>query len=46
MTSVTKSSRIETLQALIASADYIDSGPQWKATITRLRDEIRQLQAA
>jgi hypothetical protein len=45
-TSVAKNSRIETVQALIASADYIDSGPEWKATITRLRGEIRQLQAA
>src|ERR1700704_595253 len=41
-----KAERIETLNALIASAGYIESGSQWKGTITRLRDEIRQLQAA
>ena len=41
-----KAERIETLQALIAHAGFIDSGPQWKATITAHRDEIRQLQAA
>jgi hypothetical protein len=41
-----KAERIETLHALIDRAGYIDSGPQWKATITAYRDEIRQLQAA
>jgi hypothetical protein len=41
-----KAERIETLQALIDRAGYIDSGPQWKATITAHRDEIRQLQSA
>jgi hypothetical protein len=41
-----KADRIETLQHLIACAGYIDSGPQWKATIRAHRDEIRQLQAA
>jgi hypothetical protein len=46
LTSAAKRARIDTLNALIASADYIDSGPEWKATITRVRDEIRQLQAA
>ena len=46
MTSAAKSSRIETLQALIVSAGFIDSGPEWKGTVTRVRDEIRQLQAA
>jgi hypothetical protein len=46
MTSAAKRARMETLQALLASADYIDSGAQWKATITRVRDEIRQLQTA
>ncbi len=40
-----KAERIETLQALIARAGYIDSGPQWKATISAHRDEIRQLTA-
>jgi hypothetical protein len=42
----TKADRIETLQSLIAHAGYIDSGPQWKATIREHRDEIRQLQSA
>ena len=46
MTPETKADRIETLQSLIAYAGYIDSGPQWKATITAHRDEIRQLQSA
>lgn len=41
-----KAERIETLQTLIARAGYIDSGPQWKATIGAHRDEIRQLQGA
>jgi hypothetical protein len=41
-----KADRIETLQALIAHAGFIDSGPQWKATISAHRDEIRELQAA
>ena len=41
-----KAERIETLQTLIAYAGFIDSGPQWKATIRAHRDEIRQLQAA
>jgi hypothetical protein len=35
-----------TLQGLIQLAGFIDSGPQWKATITAHRDEIRQLKAA
>jgi hypothetical protein len=42
---VAKAERIETLQALIAHAGFIDSGPKWKATIRKHRDEIRQLQA-
>jgi hypothetical protein len=41
-----KADRIATLQSLIAYAGYIDSGPQWKATISAHRDEIRQLQTA
>jgi hypothetical protein len=41
-----KAERIETLQTLIAHAGFIDSGPQWKATITAHRDEIRQLHGA
>jgi hypothetical protein len=45
MTAAAKASRIEMLQSLIARAGYIDSGPQWKATICAHRDEIRQLQS-
>jgi hypothetical protein len=41
-----KAERIDTLHTLIAYAGYIDSGPQWKATIREHRDEIRQLQSA
>jgi hypothetical protein len=41
-----KAERISTLQSLIAYADYIDSGPQWTATIRAHRHEIRQLQIA
>jgi hypothetical protein len=41
-----KAERIETLKVLIAHAGYIDCGPQWKATISAHRDEIRQLQSA
>jgi hypothetical protein len=41
-----KAERIETLQGLIAHAGFIDSGPQWKATVRECRDEIRQLQGA
>jgi hypothetical protein len=41
-----KADRIATLQSLIAHAGYIDSGPQWKATVSAHRDEIRQLQSA
>jgi hypothetical protein len=37
--------RIETLQALIGRAGYIDHGPTWRATIAAYRDEIRQLQS-
>jgi hypothetical protein len=46
LSSAVKAKRIETLQTLIAHAGFIDSGPQWKATITAHRDEMRQLQAA
>jgi hypothetical protein len=46
MTPAAKAERIETLHALISHAGYIDSGPQWKATIRAHRDEIRQLQTA
>jgi hypothetical protein len=46
LSSGAKAERIETLQAIIAHAAFIDSGPQWKATITAHRDEIRQLQTA
>src|SRR5258708_33586448 len=33
-----KADRVATLQSLIAHADYIDSGPQWKAAIREHRD--------
>jgi hypothetical protein len=46
MTPAAKAERIETLQGLIQFAGFIDSGPQWKATIRAHRDEIRQLQSA
>ena len=46
MTSEAKAERLETLQGLIQRAGYIDSGPQWKATIRAHRNEIRQLQSA
>jgi hypothetical protein len=39
-----KADRIATLQTLISHADFIDSGPQWKATVAANRNEIRQLQ--
>jgi hypothetical protein len=42
---VIRAERIETLQTLIAHADFIDSGPHWKMTISAYRDEIRYLQA-
>jgi hypothetical protein len=45
MTPAVKAERIDTLQTLIDRAGYIDSGPQWKATIREHRDEIRQLTA-
>lgn len=40
-----KAERIQTLQALIARADFIDSGPQWKSTVASYRNEIQQLRA-
>jgi hypothetical protein len=46
LTPTAKAERIETLQSLIAYAGFIDSGPQWKATVSAHRDEIRQLQTA
>jgi hypothetical protein len=46
LTPAAKAERIETLQTLISYAGFIDSGPQWKATIREHRDEIRQLQSA
>src|ERR1700682_2880217 len=41
-----KADRIATLESLIAYAGYIDSGPQWKATISDDRDEISKLPTA
>ena len=46
LTPVAKAERIRTLECQIARADFIDSGPQWKAAIREHRDELRQLQAA
>ena len=46
MTPTAKAERIDTLQALIARAGYIDCAPQWKAAVREHRDEIRQLQSA
>jgi hypothetical protein len=43
MTPEAKAERLETLQGLIQHAGYIDSGPQWKATVRAHRDELRQL---
>jgi hypothetical protein len=43
---IAKAERIEMLECLIARAGYIDSGPQWKATILAHRAELRELQAA
>jgi hypothetical protein len=40
-----KAERIETLQTLIAHASFIDSGPQWKASVREYRSEILTLQA-
>lgn len=40
-----KAERIETLEATIARANYVDSVPQWKATVSACRDEIRALRA-
>jgi hypothetical protein len=45
MAPAVKAERIEVLQSLIARADFIDSGPQWAATVRAHRDEIRQLQS-
>jgi hypothetical protein len=42
----TKNERIQTLLSLIQRASYIDSGPQWRATVAAYRAEIQQLQAA
>jgi hypothetical protein len=41
-----RAERIETLQAHIGRASYIDHGPTWRATVTADRNEIRQLQAS
>jgi hypothetical protein len=46
MTPAAKAERIEVLQSLIVHAGYIDSGPQWKATIGRHYDELGSLQSA
>ena len=38
-----KAERIQALEATIARASFIDSVPQWKATVGACRDEIRAL---
>lgn len=45
LSATAKAERIRELETTIAHAGYIDSGPQWKATITACRDEIRELRA-
>jgi hypothetical protein len=46
MTAEEKAGRIASLHILIERAGYICSGPEWKATISRHRTELRQLEAA
>jgi hypothetical protein len=46
LTAEQKADRIDCLNYMIVRAGYISSGVQWKATLARYRDEIRQLQAA
>jgi hypothetical protein len=41
-----KAGRIETLNYLIQRSGFICGGREWKATISRHRAELRQLQAA
>lgn len=41
-----RAERIETLHGLIQRAAFIDSHPQWRATIAAHRQELRALQAA
>jgi hypothetical protein len=43
LSATAKLERIQALETTIARADYIESGAQWKATITACRDEIRRL---
>jgi hypothetical protein len=40
-----RAERIEVIHSLLERANYIDSGPQWKAAVLAYRQEIRQLQA-
>jgi hypothetical protein len=46
MSAEEKADRIESLNHLIARAGFICGGREWKATISRHRAELRQLQAA
>jgi hypothetical protein len=46
MTAEEKAGRIESLNYLIQRAGFICGGREWKATISRHRAELRQLQAA
>jgi hypothetical protein len=45
LSEASKAERIQTLEATIALASYIEHGPQWKATVGACRDELRALQA-
>ena len=45
LSATAKAERIQTLENSIARAGYIDSGPQWKATVTACRAEMRELRA-
>ena len=45
LSATAKAKRIQTLETTIARAGYIDSDPEWKATMTACRDEIRELRA-
>lgn len=45
LSATAKAERVQALEASIAFAGYIDSGPQWKATMTACRNEIRELRA-
>ena len=45
LSTTARTERIQMLETTIARAGYIDSDPEWKATMTACRDEIRELRA-